>query len=265
MTSNANDYILASTKEPDRVYLQARVWEQETEALFDRLHLPPDGAAVDLGCGAMGVLGPLARRMRHVVGVERDPAMLRAAQAYLEAENLRNVELREADALSADLPEGRFDVAHERFVLPYVAPQQLLNRMVTLVKPGGLVITQEGDNTSWNFLPINPKWQRFRRLLIDAINTRGDIDIGQKTFSLLREAGLEHVEARACILLLPPGHPYMRMPLSALDALRPVILAGGAASAEEIDELSHEIERCIADDSTVQLTFTVVQVWGRRP
>lgn len=50
--------------------------------------------------------------------------------------------------------------------------------MIELARPGGIVVTQEADNTSWNFLPLNAKWQRFRQLLIDAINTRGDIDVG---------------------------------------------------------------------------------------
>lgn len=119
--SAANEYVLKSASEAERLYLQARVWEAEAEVLLDRIGVPPEGSGVDLGCGAMGILGPLARRMRTVVGVERDADMISAAEAYVRNEGLANVQLKKSNALAVELPQATFDIVHERFVMPYVS------------------------------------------------------------------------------------------------------------------------------------------------
>lgn len=82
-----SDYLLSdATSERERLRLQARVWEHETEAWLDLLGPIPDWRCLDLGCGAMGLLGPLARRVGpdgHVVGVDRDSLQLRGARDFV--------------------------------------------------------------------------------------------------------------------------------------------------------------------------------------
>src|SRR4051794_11047087 len=57
-------YLLpASASELERLRLQARVWEPEAETLLDRIGVQPGWRCADLGCGAMGILGPLSRRV----------------------------------------------------------------------------------------------------------------------------------------------------------------------------------------------------------
>ncbi len=61
--ADASSYLLAGgSAELERLRLQARVWEPEAEALFHCIGVRPGWACVDLGCGGMGVLGPLAVR-----------------------------------------------------------------------------------------------------------------------------------------------------------------------------------------------------------
>src|SRR5262249_44564216 len=43
----------------ERLRLQARVWEAETEAWLDHMGPITGWRCLDLGCGAMGILGPL--------------------------------------------------------------------------------------------------------------------------------------------------------------------------------------------------------------
>ena len=262
-------YLLQSDAEGDRLRLQARVWEPAAEALFDAVDVRPGWACADLGCGAMGVLGPLARRVGprgRVVGVERDPALAAAARAYVRATGLANAEVVEGDALTAGLPAGGFDLVHARFVLPHVPdPEAFLLGMRALARPGGAVVVQEPDHHSWHFYPPCPAWPRLLAILEAAFALRGDINIGRRAFGLLRGLGLEGVTARAALLALHDGHPYMRMPLVALGALRAPILAARLAGAAELDALAAEVEQHAAGPDTLQLTFTVVQVWGRRP
>src|SRR5919199_5198577 len=96
------DYLLSNAaSELERLRLQARVWEPEAEAWLDLLGPMTGWHCLDLGCGAMGLLGPLARRAGpggRVVGVDRDPLQLRGARDFVAGEGLADAEIVEADA-----------------------------------------------------------------------------------------------------------------------------------------------------------------------
>ena len=263
------DYILASPDEMERLQLQARVWEPESEVMLDRIGIRPDWVCLDVGCGAMGILGPLARRVGpqgRVVGADIDASLLAAARAYVESEWLRNVELLNRDVHDLGLPAGSFDLVHERFVFPHVAsPEKLLQGMIALTKPGGIVVAQEPDHSSWHFYPPSLKWPRLVQIVEEALAMRGDINIGRRTYAMLRRAGLADVTVRASVLALQDNHPYMRMIAIGANAMRGQIVAAGLSTEAELDDLLADVERQASDPDSMQITFTVTQVWGRKP
>jgi SAM-dependent methyltransferase len=265
----SSDYLLASDAEGERLRLQARVWEPETERLLEVLAIEPGWSCLDLGCGAMGILGPLSRRTGpggRVTGVEIDPTLLAAARRYVEVGGLSNVELIEGDVYQVDLAVSAFDLVHERWVLPHVAtPAAFLQKMIALAKPGGLIVVQESDQHSWNFFPPAPNWARLKAIIEAGFALRGDINIGRRTYHLLRAAGLENVQIRAAVLALHNSHPYMRLPIIGANAMRPHLLKAGITTDTELADLLAEVEALVADPATVQLTFTLTQVWGQKP
>lgn len=263
------NYLLLSDAEKARLQLQARVWAPEAEALFDAINVAKGWACLDVGCGAMGVLGPLRRRVGangRVAGIEMDPDLLSAARQYVEDEQLSNIELFQGDANENNFSPESFDLVHERFVLPHVPqPEALLKEMMVLTKPGGYVVLQEPDHSSWNFWPPCSAWQPLLKILESALALRGDINIGRRTFQMATEAGLENVTIRAAVIALQHSHPYMKMPLVAAAAMRPHILSAGLAAEAELDELLQAVEAHTAVASTIMITFTVTQVWGQKP
>jgi hypothetical protein len=86
------NYVLASgATELERLRLQARVWEPETERWLDEIGIQQGWACADLGCGAMGIIGPLSRRVgttqdlwdrSRSLPVGRRPAIYRRAGAW---------------------------------------------------------------------------------------------------------------------------------------------------------------------------------------
>jgi SAM-dependent methyltransferase len=264
-----SNYLLASATEAERLQLQARVWQPAAEAMLDGIGIEPGWSCLDLGCGAMGILGPLSQRVGpngRIIGVDADQRSLNVAQEYLHDQHLTNVELLERNVLQTGLPDATFDLVHERFVLPYVTPPEpLVQEMVRLVRPGGWVVIQEPDNTPWTFYPPDPRWSRFKAILIAAFALRGDIDIGQRTYGMLRHVGLTDLQIRAAALALPPQHPYMHMPLMAMAALRPHILQHGLAQPDELEELVAYVTKEASNPHAVQITFITTQVWGRKP
>ncbi|HEV2359545.1 MAG TPA: class I SAM-dependent methyltransferase, partial [bacterium] len=150
MSNIEGEYLLAGgAAELERLRLQARVWEPEAEAMLDRIGVVPDAHCIDLGCGAMGILGPLSRRVGpsgRVVGVDVDAKQLAGARAFAKEAGLSNVEILELDAYHTRLPAQAFDLVHVRFVFaPVGREEELLLEMLRLVRPGGIVAIQEPD------------------------------------------------------------------------------------------------------------------------
>ena len=261
-------YILSSDDEMGRLQLQARVWEPEAENLLDLIGVQSGWSCADLGCGAMGILGPLSRRVGpagRVVGLDQDSSLLDAAHKYVQHEELQNIELFRGDVHETNLPYGTFDLVHERFVLPYVDVNQVVHEMIALTRPRGIIALEEPDQYSWYYFPESPKWLRFKEILEATFRLRGDINIGRSTFGLLRKAGLEDVTIRAAVVALQDNHPYMRLPIIALRALRPVIVQAKLATDSELDDYVADIEARINDPNTYAIMFTLTQVWGRKP
>jgi SAM-dependent methyltransferase len=249
-------YFLASDEELGRLQVQAQVWEPDAEVMLDRIGLGPGSACVDMGCGGMGVLGPISHRVGGsgtVVGFDADRDLLDSAAAYLETEGVRNVELREGDVTNPDLPGGAFDFVHSRFLLPHVdSPLAVLGNKITLAKPGGIVASQENDHSSWSFYPHCPEWDELLDLLEQTFALRGDINIGRRTFHMFRECGLEDVQIRTSVQALQDRHPYMRMPLIGARAMRDRMIAAGLTTAQELDRLIEGVENAVNDPERVQ-------------
>src|SRR2546427_12507679 len=157
-TSEARECLLAGgAAELERLRLQARVWEPEVEVMLEMIGVAPGWRCIDLGCGAMGILGPLSRRAGpkgEVTGVDRDAKQLEAARAYVTGENLKNVKVLELDAYNTRLPHESFDFTHVRFVFtPVGRDAGLLCEIIELFRPGGPIAIEDTDAASWNSYP----------------------------------------------------------------------------------------------------------------
>jgi ubiquinone/menaquinone biosynthesis C-methylase UbiE len=270
LTAAVADAGAEGAAELERVRLQAQVWELEAEALLDRIGVAPGWSCVDLGCGALGILGPLSRRVGdggRVIGVDVQPQYLAAARAFVRQGDLANVELLEGDAYTTGLPGAAFDLVHARFLFaPVGRDAELLAEMERLVRPGGVLAIQEPDSVAWTCIPAHRAWTRLTSLIRAAFAlSGGDFDAGRRTYRMLRRAGLHDVQLRATVLALADGHPYRRLPIQFMGLLRQRILDGQLMGQTELEEVIAECERVAADPDTYITTFLVTQVWGRMP
>jgi SAM-dependent methyltransferase len=201
-----------------------------------------------------------------VIGVERDAKMVEAARSILRSADREDVAVIQADVTKSGLDPASFDLVHCRYLLPHVPDARvLLVVLINLAKPGGVVLVQEPDHSSWNFYPTIPAWPRLIQLGEQAFARAGvEINIGRHTFQMLREAGLEQVTVEACVLALQDAHPYKGMGLTAVESLRPLMLKAGLTTETELDDLVREVEEHMARPDTCLITFTTTQVWGRR-
>src|SRR5262249_14237410 len=151
----------------------------------------------------------------------------------------------ERDAYTTGLPASSFDLVHVRFLFaPAGRDANLLAEMLRLVRPGGIVAIQEPDSVAWACYPAHPTWDRLTNLIRSAFaRSGGDFDVGRRTYSMLRRAGLQDVQIRAAVLALQDTHPYRALPTQLVASLRQRIIGDGLIGAAELDDLIADCER----------------------
>ena len=205
-------YLLgAELAEEERLKRQIDEMAAFSELHLDTVAVEKGQRVVDLGCGPGGALAVLASRVGaagSVLGIERNPRLVEAAQHFVLQRKLSNVEILAADAYDTGLPRQSFDGAHMRLVIVNVpVPDRIVREMVALVRPGGWIACMEPDFAA----PIiDPPCLASERLLaaFKALSAAqgGDLFIGRRLHRLFRAAGASDIEVGTTMQPYPPGH-----------------------------------------------------------
>jgi SAM-dependent methyltransferase len=268
---NPTGYFLGSSSaELDRLRLQAKIYEEHTCWLLDRIPIQPGWRALDVACGPIGIIPLLAERVGptgEVIGLDSDERMVENARALVADQRLTNTQIVVGDARRTGLPSSRFDLLHERLLLINVPdPESVLAEMIRLTRPGGVIAVQEVDTVSWLCEPPHPAWDR----LLDAWKTIGsnlgkDLFIGRRLPALLEGAGLCDVGAHVHALVYRGSHLYKMHLIWFIELGRDRILELGLFSPRELSELVDGLRRHLEQPSVLVLSHLLFQAWGRRP
>jgi SAM-dependent methyltransferase len=247
------DYVLADTEsELGRLRRQSEIWEPAARTLLTRLGPGGGRRALDVACGPLGWLRVLDEAGWSVVGTDLMPDLLEAARTPAPA-----AELVQDDLFATRLEPASFDLVHARFVLaPLGRWEEQLAIYRRLLRPGGMLVLEEPDSGSWHFNPRAPGAERVIELVLDAFRAAGsEFDAGRALRSLLEGIGLKP-QVAAHVVALPPGEPYLRVPLQFAHSLRARLdpAVAGPLIAEAEDEL--------ADPARWGTSFTVIQAWA---
>ena len=190
-------YALARTPdEYQRLRAQARVWEEATVRLLDRVGLRPGMRCLDAGCGPGEAMRLMAERVGpsgRVLGVDADAGLGAQALAMLHAAGHGQCEFAPVDLTAGlPLPGAPFDLVYARLLL-YHLPQrvEVLARLWEAVAPGGHLLVQDYYVDSMTVLPALDSVDEFRRVALEAFTAAGaDVFVGARLPALFAEAGI---------------------------------------------------------------------------
>jgi SAM-dependent methyltransferase len=260
-------YLLAGqASELERLQLQSRVWEPSGRRLLGEIGDGRGARALDVGCGVLGwlrVLSEWVGQDGQVTGTDIDESMLAAANRFVTQQGLRNVGLVRDDLFASELEPDSFDLVHARYeICPLGRGHEQVETYLRLARAGATIVLEDPDTGSWHFNPTAPALERLIELIEEAFRlSGGDLQAGRMHLHLLSEFGIEG-NVRAEIVVLPPGHPYLRLPLQFATSLEERLLA--LVSADELQELRDQGEAELREPGRWGTTFTLLQCWARR-
>lgn len=105
-------------------------------------YLKPEDHVLEFACGTGLVTLQVAPHVSHIRAIDISDEMIALAQAKIEASGLSNIQATNTDIFDPSLPEGAFDAVLAYNVLCYLDNfQQVLARIRSLLKPGGMFLT----------------------------------------------------------------------------------------------------------------------------
>jgi ubiquinone/menaquinone biosynthesis C-methylase UbiE len=270
MTPNP-DYVLGhSQRELQRLALQAEYWNDATLELLQRAGITTGMRVLDLGCGggdvcllAASVVGPSGS----VVGVDRSAEAIETARRRTAAAGVTNVQYQLA-SIEAFLDSDTFDAMIGRFILMYSAdPATGLERLLTLVKPGGIVAFLEMDMVAARTVPP----VAFVATVVDWLREtfrRGgvQIDLASQVWRIFQTAGLMDpamiVRSKVEAAPAPSATVYVA---ETVRSLLPMMERLGVATAAEvdIDTLAGRLQHALDEHQASMLSPLVVGTWSR--
>jgi ubiquinone/menaquinone biosynthesis C-methylase UbiE len=209
---------------------------------FELLRVKPSAQLLDVGCGPGDDVRALAQMVGstgRVVGVDNSAAMITEARKRTEG-LLLPVEYVVGDAQRLDFADSTFDGCRAERVFQHVEnPQQVLQEMVRVTRPGGRIVVLDPDfETLIIDAPDRALTRRILNFRCDHIVRNGWI--GRQLPALFRAAQLTEVSATAETWL--PTDYTVAAQLLRLQEHTERAREAGAVSATEAESWLSELE-----------------------
>lgn len=188
-----------SDEEMQRLKMQATVALSLEKKIWTDVGLREGMRVLDLACGPGFISCELARTVGSgaVVGVDISEDLIATAGQVREAEKVQNVTFSTGDVYALDLPEDSFDFVYARFLFQHLRdPDTVLENIVRVLKPGGILCVVDIDDNWTSFFPESEAFIRFIRKAGAAQGDKGgNRMIGSHLYGLLGQAGFREVSA----------------------------------------------------------------------
>jgi SAM-dependent methyltransferase len=259
--------VLATGKAADyRLRLLHDLYGPGTRRLLVDAGLGRGMRVADFECGVGMVTALLAELVGpegHVVGLDASAAQLAQTRERLNAGGA-NTSFVEASVTDTGLPPGSFHLVYCRFLLIHLTePERALREMRALLRPGGILVCEDGDLTTSGSEPPSALGS-FADLWGPLGPIRGvDYTFGRRLFHMVLAAGFPEPAITFNQPVVPRGETKRLLELSVAEA-GPAFVDAGLITAAELDHSLAEMRRLNADDSVLAVMPRMAQVWARK-
>jgi SAM-dependent methyltransferase len=230
--------------------------------------LKPGMTIADFGCGVGATTRTLAEMVGptgRVIGIDVSRAQIEQGHHLCKTAEISNVTFLEASATATGLSRSSFDLVYCRFLLLHLTdPAAALREMREILKPGGVLVVEDGDLTSADSRPISAlRW--FADLFGRLGPTRGlDYALAKDLYHLVRAAGFPDPDIEIHQPAIARGDDRFLLKWSVEEA-GPAFVAAGLVTATELTAILSDMDRDTRNPDILALMPRMSLVWARKP
>ena len=198
----------------------------------------------DIGCGPGNTSLSLSQQVGKtgkVFAIDNSEAQLSILRKKILDNNVSNLTTVNHDIYQIEQINERFDLIFCRFLFVHlVEPLKIIEKLYTLLNPGGYLIIAELDNSTWFSYPHHSALQLDTQLLCEVGNKKGsDFSIGPKLYGYLRQNKFNSIGVKIeQPILIEHYRNYLMLKSNAWDATYlDLKLTSKSASKKRIKEL----------------------------
>ncbi|MFD5074150.1 methyltransferase domain-containing protein [Streptomyces sp. NPDC058371] len=228
---------------------------------YDAVAARPGERAVDIGCGTGSQTRALATAVTadgEALGIEPNPGLRAVAEERSAAAGVK-ARFADGDALALALPDASVDVVWcERVLQHLLEPQQAVDEMARVLRPGGRVVLLDTDWATTILHPGDP--DTIAALTSGALTAAANPHAGRKLLGQLSAAGLT-VDDRGSQALMQ-DHTTVTWPL--IRMLAESALRRELITEEQRDRLYADLTEA-AEHGALHMSVTMFGVAAHRP
>jgi len=245
-----------------------RVCSPAGRRILLRAGLQPGMKAADLGCGigaTTRMLAELVGPSGHVTGIDLSAAQLEQARDLCRAADITNAIFVEASATATGLPRNSFDLVYCRFLLLHlVDPADCLREMLEILKPGGVLVVEDGDLTSAGSIPASAL-ASFADLFGRLGPSRGlNYALANNLYHLVKAAGFAEPDIEIHQPAAARGEERFLLKWSVEEAA-PACISAGLVTPAEMETILADMDRDTTNPDILVIFPRMFLVWARKP
>jgi SAM-dependent methyltransferase len=261
-------YVLATGEQAvRRLHILHDIYSPAGRRVLLKAGLTKGMRVVDFGCGVGVVTRMLAEMVGPsgtVTGIDVNGAQLEQASELCASSGLMNTRFIEADACSTRLPRDSFDLVYCRFLLLHLPhPEACLQEMRAVLRPGGILLVEDGDLASAASVPPSPI-DAFADLFCRLGPARGvDYSLARNLYHLVVNAGFADVDIEIHQPATVRGQNRVFLKWSVEEA-GPALVEAGIVTPDELEQTLSGMQRAVEDPNVLILSPRMSLVWGRK-
>lgn len=258
-----NIYVIGVGKDDEeRLSLLNELFGKTSEDLLLKAGLKPGMRVLEVGCGTGSITKWIAKKIGdngHVTAVDNSQEQIQIAEKNCSGSS--NITFITSSLF--DLKQTKqFDLVYSRFLIMHLQnPFEGLEHLKQLLKPNGILVSEEATNSVTACYPESPAFKKYREMVMALFQKNNiDYDIGEKLYAYFQKLKTQNIHV-SFVQPIYKQHQKKMMTLL-MNELTHRCIELGIATEIEIKKLIDDLSNFINDGQFLVSFARTTQIFG---